>query len=31
MHVLGHLSVEEFLRDYWQKKAGTYLSGDSRF
>ena len=20
MHVLGHLSVEEFLRDYWQKK-----------
>ncbi|MEK9711073.1 MAG: cupin domain-containing protein [Thalassolituus sp.] len=20
MHVLGHLSIEEFLRDYWQKK-----------
>ena len=20
MHILGHLSVEEFLRDYWQKK-----------
>ena len=20
MHVLGHLAVEEFLRDYWQKK-----------
>lgn len=20
MHILGHLSIEEFLRDYWQKK-----------